>query len=199
MPALWVFFPWDISDICLTVTLKLAIAVFISLYFQSFWPKWPNFFRPFQKNYCLWPKKPARALFAVVWEALPSVVVHLFLCLPQISPGTWTNCPTLSWAPPPIRTLLIRLLSNQLTTTLRRPRPPLPSHPVHRPPPKRTSSNRCAWSQSSHLTWYHPLPRWMGRDTNHWRWTKLHLRCPPSSLQRIPTSLEGLTQFPVRR
>jgi len=33
----------DVSVICLTVVLKLAEAVFISLYFQTFWPKWVNF------------------------------------------------------------------------------------------------------------------------------------------------------------
>jgi len=38
-----VIFYWDISLICLTVVLKLAVAVFISLYFQTFWPKWLTF------------------------------------------------------------------------------------------------------------------------------------------------------------
>ena len=49
----------DIWVICLTVVLKLAVAVFISLYFQTFSPKWRNFFRSFQKNFRLWPKKTA--------------------------------------------------------------------------------------------------------------------------------------------
>jgi len=31
--------------------------VFFSLYFQTFWPKWFNFFRSFQKRFGLWPKK----------------------------------------------------------------------------------------------------------------------------------------------
>ena len=31
--------------------------MFISLYFQTFWPKWLNFFRSFQKHIGLWPKK----------------------------------------------------------------------------------------------------------------------------------------------
>jgi len=48
---------WDISVICLTVVLKLAVAAFTSLCFQAFWPKWLNFFRSFQKHFGLWPKK----------------------------------------------------------------------------------------------------------------------------------------------
>jgi len=51
---------WNISVICLTVVSKLAVAVFISLYFQTFWPKWLIFFGHFknisvydQKNRCL--------------------------------------------------------------------------------------------------------------------------------------------------
>jgi len=63
--AFWVFFRWnmavifcwDISVICLTAVLKLAITVFISLDFQTFWPKWLNFFRSFQKHSGLWPEK----------------------------------------------------------------------------------------------------------------------------------------------
>jgi len=40
---------WDISVICLTVVFKLAVAVFINLFFQIFWPKWFNFFGHFKK------------------------------------------------------------------------------------------------------------------------------------------------------
>jgi len=40
---------WDIPVICLTVVLKLVLKVFISLYFQTFWPKWLNFFGHFKK------------------------------------------------------------------------------------------------------------------------------------------------------
>ena len=51
---------WDISVICLILVSKLAITVFISLYFQTFWPKWPNFFRSFGKTFRSmtekWPK-----------------------------------------------------------------------------------------------------------------------------------------------
>ena len=43
------FVQWDIWVICLIVVLKLAVTVFISLYFQIFWPKWLNFCRSFQK------------------------------------------------------------------------------------------------------------------------------------------------------
>jgi len=43
------FVQWDIWVICLIVVLKLAVTVFVSLYFQIFWPKWLNFCRSFQK------------------------------------------------------------------------------------------------------------------------------------------------------
>jgi len=52
-----IFFRWDIAVICLRVVLKLAVALFISLYFQTFWSKWLNFFRSFQKHFGVWPKK----------------------------------------------------------------------------------------------------------------------------------------------
>jgi len=42
-----VIFCWDISVNCLTVVLKLAVTVFISVYFKTFWPKWLNFFGHF--------------------------------------------------------------------------------------------------------------------------------------------------------
>jgi len=59
-----VFFRWDISVIfcwdslviCLTVVLKLAMTVLFILYFQTFRPKWLNFFRSFQKRFGLGPK-----------------------------------------------------------------------------------------------------------------------------------------------
>jgi len=65
-----VFFCWDISVIFywdklvtetfrsfVSVGFKLVVTVFISLYYQTFWPKWLNFFRSFQKHLGLWPKK----------------------------------------------------------------------------------------------------------------------------------------------
>ena len=58
-------FCWEIlvtetfSVICLTVVLKLAVTVFISRYFQTFWPKWLNFLRSFQNHSGLWPNKTA--------------------------------------------------------------------------------------------------------------------------------------------
>jgi len=48
---------WNISVICLTVVLKLAVTKFFNLCFQTFWPKWLNFFRSFQNHFGLWPKK----------------------------------------------------------------------------------------------------------------------------------------------
>ena len=43
----------NISVICLTVVFKLTITMFISLYFQTFWPKQLKLFRSFQKNFRL--------------------------------------------------------------------------------------------------------------------------------------------------
>jgi len=51
---------WNISVICLAVVLKLAITVFFSLYLQTFWPKWLNFFQSFQKRFGLWLKNDQR-------------------------------------------------------------------------------------------------------------------------------------------
>jgi len=42
-----------LSDSCT----KLAVTVPIGLCFQTFWSKWLNFFRSFQKCFGLWPKK----------------------------------------------------------------------------------------------------------------------------------------------
>ena len=39
---------WNISVICLTVVLKLTVTVFLSLHFQTFRPKWLNFFDHFK-------------------------------------------------------------------------------------------------------------------------------------------------------
>ena len=39
---------WDISVICLKVVSKFDVTVFISLYFQTFWPKLLNFFGHFK-------------------------------------------------------------------------------------------------------------------------------------------------------
>jgi len=47
--------------ICLTVVLKVAMTVLISLYFWTFWPKWLNFLQSFQKRFGLWPKKQPEA------------------------------------------------------------------------------------------------------------------------------------------
>ena len=51
------FFHWDISVIYVTIISKLTVTVFVSLYFQRFWPKWHNFFLSFQKHFDPWPKK----------------------------------------------------------------------------------------------------------------------------------------------
>ena len=41
----------NIAVICLTVVLKLAVAVFIGLYFQTFWSKWFTFFLVISKTF----------------------------------------------------------------------------------------------------------------------------------------------------
>ena len=51
------FVYWNISVICFIVVLKLTVAVFISLYFQTFWLKWLNFFWSFQNRFGISPKK----------------------------------------------------------------------------------------------------------------------------------------------
>jgi len=48
---------WNISLICLTAAVKVAVTVSFSLYFQAFWSQWLNFFRSFQNRFTLWPKK----------------------------------------------------------------------------------------------------------------------------------------------
>jgi len=55
---------WNLSAICLTVVLKLAVAVCFSLYFQIFWPKWLNFFWSFQNDFGPWPKKNSVRIWA---------------------------------------------------------------------------------------------------------------------------------------
>jgi len=54
---MWQFGHWNVSVICPTVVLKLAITAFFSLYFQTFWPKWLNFFQSFQNHFHLSLKK----------------------------------------------------------------------------------------------------------------------------------------------
>jgi len=47
------FFHQDISVTCTIVVMKLAVTLFISLYF---WPNWYNFIQSFEKIFSLWPK-----------------------------------------------------------------------------------------------------------------------------------------------
>ena len=57
-------FCWDISVICLTVVSKLAVTVFISLYFQTFWPKILHFLGHF-KNVSVYDRKKSRGARAL--------------------------------------------------------------------------------------------------------------------------------------
>ena len=54
---------WNISIICLTVVLKLALKVFISLHFQTFWLKLLNF----SKRFGLWPRNNQSATVSVIF------------------------------------------------------------------------------------------------------------------------------------
>ena len=74
---------WDILVICLTVVFKLAVAVFISLNFQTFWPKWLNFFRSFWKNFGIWPKNTQAA--TLNWQNANNIQVILFGFLNQFT------------------------------------------------------------------------------------------------------------------
>ena len=84
------FFYWDISVICVTVVSKLAVKVFISLYFQTFWPKWLDFFRSFQKRFGPWPKKRNQAPAHTIPTKLEirSTLYHVRIwCLVSSEPG----------------------------------------------------------------------------------------------------------------
>jgi len=65
---------WNISVICLVVVLKLTITVFISLYFQTFWTKWLNFFRHF-KNVSVFDQKNSLQVIPTEWTCIQK---HLF-------------------------------------------------------------------------------------------------------------------------
>jgi len=79
---------WNVSVIFLTVVSKIAVTVFISLYFQSFWPKWLIFFRSFQKRFGVWSpidrKKSTYTCLALckkssVMPALMMMSAHFFI------------------------------------------------------------------------------------------------------------------------
>jgi len=50
-------FRCNISVICFAVVRKLTITVLFSLYCQTLWPKWLNFFRSLQNRFGPWPRK----------------------------------------------------------------------------------------------------------------------------------------------
>ena len=57
-----ILFCRDVSVIFPTVVSKLTVTVFTSRwYFQTFWPKWLYFFKPFKNNFRLWPQKSSFA------------------------------------------------------------------------------------------------------------------------------------------
>ena len=74
----YVFFHWDISVICLTIISKLTVTVFVSLYFHRFWPKWLNFFRPFQKHFDPWPKKTQSPIWETPFHETDSFLPIIF-------------------------------------------------------------------------------------------------------------------------
>ena len=76
------FFHWDILVICLTIISKLAVTVFVSLYFHRFWPKCHNFFRSFQKHFDPWPKKTQTLISETLFHETDSflrIIVDLWL------------------------------------------------------------------------------------------------------------------------
>jgi len=54
-----------------SVVLKLTVTVFFSLYFQTFWPKRLYFFRSFQNQFGLWPKKNRSVQHTICRHSLP--------------------------------------------------------------------------------------------------------------------------------
>jgi len=80
--AFLLFFRWDIRSIFAETFWPLKhvghlshsciktrhITVLVSLYFQTFWPKWFNFFRSFQNHFGLWPKKNSFVQNTVDWK-----------------------------------------------------------------------------------------------------------------------------------
>jgi len=72
---------WDILVICLTVVSKLAVIVFIGLYFQTLWPKWFIFVRSFQKYFGLWPKKNRHGWYSILQDSCkPFSFLQLIRC-----------------------------------------------------------------------------------------------------------------------
>ena len=67
---------WNISVVCPTVVLKLAVTVFFRLHFQAFWPKWLNFF-VILKTFQSMTKKNSLPLF------LKEQVSAIYLCQQQ--------------------------------------------------------------------------------------------------------------------
>jgi len=65
-------FVTDISVICLAVVSKLTISV----YFQTFWPKWPNFFWSFQRRFGVWPKKHLQSPVLTDFDRASSPYFH---------------------------------------------------------------------------------------------------------------------------
>jgi len=65
--------------VCLTVVLKLAVAVLISLYFQTFWPKWLVFFVISKTFQSMTEKK----------QNCASVCLFYFYFIADFSKGKW--------------------------------------------------------------------------------------------------------------
>ena len=76
------FGQWNISVICLTLVLKLAITVFFSPYLQTFWANWLKYFQSFQNHFGLWlendRKKAGNARWKFLQERCAIAVIKYF-------------------------------------------------------------------------------------------------------------------------
>jgi len=65
--VLWPLRVWDISVICPIVVLKLDVTVFISVYFQTLWLNWLNFFQ--SQKFGPWLKKTSFVVVYNLWHS----------------------------------------------------------------------------------------------------------------------------------
>jgi len=134
---------WDISVICLTAVLKLAVTVLINLYFQVFWPKKNRLHVMFFVAVALQWLIFAQKIFARTWLIWPKTV---FSTITRIHPLPSSHCSSDSvrWLPkarccvtPIVLAATLRRRSCQATSSLERRQ----RSPLARP----TASFWCRW------------------------------------------------------
>ena len=64
------FFRWDVSIICPTIALKLAVTIFPSLPFLKLWPNWLDFFSVIWRKFQKWLRTSTQTLFCVEVDGL---------------------------------------------------------------------------------------------------------------------------------